>query len=568
MKLVSWFHQGAEPLTTDSASSNNTMAAKMFDILAEKNGVYMFDWRPENMHIRCVCHKIALIVNAGLAELGIVAAPPPKIKEAKLGPFPFADCMETIEEGDEEAEESEDKSGSDIENVEDPMDSEPEHDEEELAEFLKQQEQAGEKFVEEEIEFAATNRNEANAMDSLTKKLDFVVRKITANSAWRQVFKRKIKKKGLKLRILIAGYGIRWNIKFESRSRAYEAREVIDEMLKEDLERVHTRRARQRGQTSRKELGYFQEITILSHEWQSIKELNDELEKMEGDGPAGSIAIPEYLKLKHDLKKKADSCQRGDPLHPTLQENIAQLATVDIQYYKGAAMFVKMTEKTNTYLKEALSCETLVMSTILNPSFRLAIFESHFQAEAPRAEARLIELFDGRKNEIVEVVTQSKEHEKKSTEKKDKEKEKENDDIYSFFSGPSNEPGKDEIEMYLGGMDCMDRGEKNYTFSALKWWKEHENKYVILSTLAKDYLGCIASSASVERTFSAAADVCSGNRGKLLPRTIETLVSSCLWLRDDIPLGVYFDNATKQIENFKTLLEEKNLKRRRIVKKK
>ncbi|KAI7964365.1 hypothetical protein MJO29_004792, partial [Puccinia striiformis f. sp. tritici] len=244
-------------------------------------------------------------------------------------------------EGDEEAEESEDKSGSDIENVEDPMDLEPEHDEEELAEFLKQQEQAGEKFVEEEIEFAATNRNEANAMDSLTKK-------------------------------------------------------VIDEMLKEDLERVHTRRARQRGQTSRKELGYFQEITILSHEWQSIKELNDELEKMEGDGPAGSIAIPEYLKL--------------------------------------------------------------------------AIFESHFQAEAPRAEARLIELFDGRKNEIVEAVTQSKEHEKKSTEKKDKEKEKENDDIYSFFSGPSNEPGKDEIEMYLGGMDCMDRGEKNYTFSALKWW--------------------------------------------------------------------------------------------------
>lgn len=52
---------------------------------------------------------------------------------------------------------------------------------------------------------------------------------------------------------------------------------VIDEILKEDLEKVHAQRARQRGRTSQKELGHFQEITILSHEWQEIKELNDEL---------------------------------------------------------------------------------------------------------------------------------------------------------------------------------------------------------------------------------------------------------------------------------------------------
>ncbi|KNE86791.1 hypothetical protein PSTG_19842, partial [Puccinia striiformis f. sp. tritici PST-78] len=78
----------------------------MFNILAEKNGVYMFDWRPDSMHIHCSCHKLALIVNAGLAELGIVAPPPPKMKEAKLGLFPFSDCMETIEEGDKEGEEN------------------------------------------------------------------------------------------------------------------------------------------------------------------------------------------------------------------------------------------------------------------------------------------------------------------------------------------------------------------------------------------------------------------------------------------------------------------------------
>ena len=52
---------------------------------------------------------------------------------------------------------------------------------------------------------------------------------------------------------------------------------MINEILKEDLEKVHAQRAWQRGQGSQKELGHFQEIKILSHEWQSIKELNDEL---------------------------------------------------------------------------------------------------------------------------------------------------------------------------------------------------------------------------------------------------------------------------------------------------
>ncbi|OAV91026.1 hypothetical protein PTTG_28129 [Puccinia triticina 1-1 BBBD Race 1] len=169
-------------------------------------------------------------------------------------------------------------------------------------------------------------------------------------------------------------------------------RVVIDEILKEDLEKVHAQRARQRGRSSQKELGHFQEITLLSHEWQLIKDLNDELKyfflltkKMEGDGPTGSAAIPEYLQLKNHLKKKSSSLHRGDPLHP---------------------MFVKMFEKTDTYLKEALECENLVISTILNPSFRLALFESHFPKEALEAKKRLVKLFEERKTQMVEKVLQ------------------------------------------------------------------------------------------------------------------------------------------------------------------
>ena len=84
---------------------------------------------------------------------------------------------------------------------------------------------------------------------------------------------------------------------------------------------------------------------------------------------------------------------------------------------------------------------------------------------------------------------------------------------------------------------------------------------MILGTLEKDYLGCVASSSSVKQTFSLAADVCASNCGRLLPRTIERSVSSCLWLRDDLPLGNYFEGETKQINNFKLFCEEKDAKR-------
>jgi hypothetical protein len=37
---------------------------------------------------------------------------------------------------------------------------------------------------------------------------------------------------------------------------------------------------------------------------------------------------------------------------------------------------------------------------------------------------------------------------------------------------------------------------------ALKWWREHEAKFPNVAVMARQYLGCPASSASVERLFS------------------------------------------------------------------
>ncbi|KNZ62338.1 hypothetical protein VP01_12836g1, partial [Puccinia sorghi] len=44
--------------------------------------------------------------------------------------------------------------------------------------------------------------------------------------------------------------------------------------------------------------------------------------------------------------------------------------------------------------------------------------------------------------------------------------------------------------------------------------KKVKHKYLVLSALAKDYLGCTASLSEVEKSFSAAENVCSSDCGK------------------------------------------------------
>jgi hypothetical protein len=43
-------------------------------------------------------------------------------------------------------------------------------------------------------------------------------------------------------------------------------------------------------------------------------------------------------------------------------------------------MLRTMISKTNNYLEEALDCETILLSTILNPSYRLLMFQHWFSS--------------------------------------------------------------------------------------------------------------------------------------------------------------------------------------------
>lgn len=60
-----------------------------------------YRWNPEAMHAFCFCHKLALVVGAGLAALGLKTPPPRKLKTAYRGQFPTV-CNTLAEEEEEE----------------------------------------------------------------------------------------------------------------------------------------------------------------------------------------------------------------------------------------------------------------------------------------------------------------------------------------------------------------------------------------------------------------------------------------------------------------------------------
>jgi hypothetical protein len=91
-----------------------------------------------------------------------------------------------------------------------------------------------------------------------------VIKQITRSAAQRANFDRVAQELGVKVSPLIAGYGIRWNIKYQSHKKAIDAREVIDQILKEDQ--------------SENGPGDFGEAYFSPRDWKEIDNLNRELE--------------------------------------------------------------------------------------------------------------------------------------------------------------------------------------------------------------------------------------------------------------------------------------------------
>ncbi|POV98463.1 hypothetical protein PSTT_14416 [Puccinia striiformis] len=470
LKLVAWYHKGsllAEPIinTTDSGSNNNTMAETMHTKLRDINGSVELEWDYATMHIKCVCHKMALVVNAGLNELGLQAPLPSKLRKAFLGSFPYINTMEKIvKESEDEAvglnmNEGDDESDDDNDS-DDLNDDEDDMIEEQSDTEAEQSNQSGNSQIStksvtnrnsQNQTKSATNRNSSNELNELTKA--------ARSCVWRQEFDRQAKvfderEGGKPLKGLIAGYGIRWNIKYQSRKRAYKAREVLDSMLHDEYIKYQDQIVRSSRQENRKKLGHFKEIQFTAKDWMMIDELNQELKPfnrltkiMEGDGPTGAFVLPNYYQIIADLKRKEEACDRGHAFHP---------------------MFVKMIDKLQVYQDEALNCETLEKAI---PAQQL--LERHFSSQD--------KIMKNQKSNGKEKSTQT-------TQPINKE------NIFELFNAPPALDKNEELEAYIKNIDHTPGPSAKDPKSVLVWWKDHSSNYPVLASLAKDYLASSASS--------------------------------------------------------------------------
>ncbi|POW15703.1 hypothetical protein PSTT_02010 [Puccinia striiformis] len=115
---------------------------------------------------------------------------------------------------------------------------------------------------------------------------------------------------------------------------------------------------------------------------------------------------------------------------------------------------------------------------------------------------------------------------------------------YNYYPVNNDSPlVNTEMERYNNGDFPMDRKG-----CVLGWWKAHCKDFPVMGSLARDYLACAPSSATIERTFSAAARVCPSGRSGLRIQTIARCISSHMWLRSSVRLGGNFTDCQAIID--------------------
>jgi hypothetical protein len=166
---------------------------------------------------------------------------------------------------------------------------------------------------------------------------------------------------------------------------------------------------------------------------------------MEGDGPTGDFVLLNYYHTLSTLKKKEDKCSQGHTTHP---------------------MYVKMIKKLKIYQDKELEFQTVIMATLLHPSFQLKIFPHCWPEKVDVAKKLLEKEFVKR----VEVLKQRKEDDIQVVEKETHPVDEEN--IFEMFSAPAKSTKENkELEVYLNNMDCLKRPPADCPKSLLLWWK-------------------------------------------------------------------------------------------------
>ncbi|POW00535.1 hypothetical protein PSTT_13083 [Puccinia striiformis] len=486
-------------LTTDSGSNSFTMAAGVASTFRAYNST---EWNVSKNHHRCACHVIALILGAGLRAL--------QLSKVMLRPEKADKFFPTLGSIDEEEE----SAAEDIVEVVNPVsdeeqDIDPDDAEEAVLEPGWEQNSDEDNYVE----------SDQPGIGFTLKKVDYICRRIASSPQKQAEFKIWARSRNYTGRGVIGGY-------------AYEARRVINQLLENETDKYADKHFFKGYEVTMKEwedvntLNLILKVVLMTyiHSCMSSKEFLDLTKQMEGDGPKLGVMLYAYLKLRDSLEKK-EAAAASTPLEP---------------------MFGPMLKTLKKYINLTINCDTVVITTFLHPAWRLMLFKKDFPSKSIRIESLVGRVFQQREAliksaEIVTPPTKASQSENNLT-KSDSESEA---DDYNFYPPDLKAISVNtELERYNSGVFPMDRKG-----DVLGWWKAHTRDFPVLGSLARDYLACAASSATVERTFSAAAGVCGTARTSLAIRTIERCISSHMWLRNNVKMGGEFSGCQSIINS-------------------
>ncbi|KAF3778524.1 Zinc finger BED domain-containing protein DAYSLEEPER [Nymphaea thermarum] len=100
-----------------------------------------------------------------------------------------------------------------------------------------------------------------------------------------------------------------------------------------------------------------------------------------------------------------------------------------------------------------------------------------------------------------------------------------------YMSYASSQVPRTDLEAYL--TDPIERSRPNEDFNILSWWKANENKYRVLSKMARDILAVPISTVASESAFSTVGRIINDYRCSTTPETVEALVCTHSWIRDE-----------------------------------
>ncbi|EHS64047.1 uncharacterized protein PGTG_22102 [Puccinia graminis f. sp. tritici CRL 75-36-700-3] len=266
-------------------------------------------------HIWCFCHNLALILNAGLKSILV-----PQPNQIPTGPvLGFVPGLCAISE-----ESSKSETLGHVDPMANPFNTDG--------------------FVDNSDSKGSDEEGPENCEANVIERVNYVIQKITSSLAKQAEFNTWAKKLDHTGPTLIAGYGIQWNIKFESRKWGYIAYNVINKLIgnKQD------RKDHEGGKN------HFNKYKITHSDWEIFKKLNDIInefyyvtKKMEGKIPLASMVLAKYRLLQQYVEGK--------------------LSTIIEVKFKS--MINIMLKKINTYVNMAFQCDAILLTTALNPRY-------------------------------------------------------------------------------------------------------------------------------------------------------------------------------------------------------